>query len=203
MEGKLHELTQKIYQEGLEKSRKESADILAKAQEQASQILADANRDATRTRARAEEEAEALRKNAISELQLAARQAQSTLRQEISRLVSSEILSTPIGQAFDDKKFFQSLIETAVGNWDPKLTENAGLELILPEKERKDLEQFIREKLPQSLDKGLVVRFDENMKDGFRIGPADGRYLISFTPDDFDRFFRQFLRPQITQLLFG
>lgn len=202
MEGKLQELTTKIYQEGLEKARRESAEILAAAQQEASQILAEANKEAQRARTRAAEEAEALRKNAVSELQLAGRQAQSALRQEITNLISGKLLSGPIDQAFDDTGFFQSIIEAAVKNWDPAQM-GASLQIILPEQKRQELEKALPGRLSHHLGKELDIRYDENLQKGFRIGPADGRFVVSFTPDDFDRFFRHFLRPQITQLLFG
>lgn len=202
MEGKLQELTNKIYQEGLEKARRESAELLAAAQQEADRILAEANKEAQRTRTRATEEAEALRKNAISELQLAGKQAQSALRQEITNLISGKLFSGPIDQAFDDASFFQSVIEAAVKNWDPAQM-GASLQIILPEAKRKELEQVLPARLAHHLEKGLELRYDENLQKGFRIGPSDGRFIVSFTPDDFDRFFRQFLRPQITQLLFG
>jgi len=202
MEGKLQELTNKIYQEGLEKARKESVEILAAAQQEAAQVIAEANKEAQRTRNRATEEAEALRKNAISELQLAGKQAQSALRQEITNLISAKLFSSPIDHAFDDAAFFQSVIEAAVRNWDPAQM-GASLHIILPQEKRKELEQALPARLAHYLDKGLELRYDENLQKGFRIGPSDGRFIVSFTPDDFDRFFRQFLRPQITQLLFG
>jgi V/A-type H+-transporting ATPase subunit E len=40
------------------------------------------------------------------------------------------------------------------------------------------------------------------MKSGFKVGPADGSYVISFTDEDFNNFFKAYLRPKSTELLF-
>jgi len=40
------------------------------------------------------------------------------------------------------------------------------------------------------------------MKSGFKIGPADESYLISFTDEDFTNFLKGYLRPKTSQLLF-
>jgi V/A-type H+/Na+-transporting ATPase subunit E len=202
MEGKLQELTNKIYQEGVEKARKEAAEILAQAEQQANHLLNEARREAERSRVKAEEDAKELRSNVISELQLSARQAISVLRQEISGLVSARMLSQPLDEAFSDKEFLQKLIETAVNKWNPG-GENGGLQVSLPESEREALGKYLEKRLPQHLDKGLQLRFDDRLQSGFRIGPADGSYVISFTPEDFDQFFRQYLRAHTSRLLFG
>ena len=40
------------------------------------------------------------------------------------------------------------------------------------------------------------------MKGGFKIGPADGSYKISFSEDDFENFFKSFLRPKTIEMLY-
>jgi V/A-type H+/Na+-transporting ATPase subunit E len=203
MEGKLQELTNKIYQEGVEKARKEAADIIAQAEQQANHLLSEARREVDRSRMKAEEEAKELRSNVISELQLSARQALSVLRQEIASLVSTRMLSEPLTQAFSDKEFLQKLVESAVNNWKSADTSNVGLNLVLPEADRKSLGEYLEKRLAHHLDKGLQIRFDDRLQSGFRIGPSDGSYVVSFTPEDFDQFFRQYLRAHTSRLLFG
>jgi V/A-type H+-transporting ATPase subunit E len=53
------------------------------------------------------------------------------------------------------------------------------------------------------MNKGLEFSFSPDVRTGFKIGPADGSYLISFTDDDFLNFLKAYLRPKTSHLLFG
>jgi V/A-type H+/Na+-transporting ATPase subunit E len=202
MEAKLQELTSKIYEEGVARARREAESILTEAREQAEHLLTEARREAEHTRAKAKEDAEDLRRNLNSELQLSARQALSGLKQETTNLIMTRLLHEPLRETFHDPAFLQRIIESAIKNWDAS-NGQADLALLLPEKERKTLEEHFANSLSALLKEGdLTVNFDQRLQQGFRIGPADGRYLLSFTPADFERFFRLYLRPLAMKLLF-
>ncbi|MCB0568699.1 MAG: hypothetical protein KDC66_03000 [Phaeodactylibacter sp.] len=202
MEAKLQELTDKIYREGVERARREAEDIIAEARRQAEQQLAEAKREADHLRTKAEEEAEEMRRNVTSELQLSARQSVSGLRQEITNLIATRLLNEPLKEAFKDKAFLQRIIEAAINNWNANDSQ-AGLAVVLPEKEREGLGQYFESRTQELLSAGLAVTFDGRLSQGFRIGPGDGAYVVSFTPEDFERFFRAYLRPQADSLLYG
>lgn len=202
MEGKLRELTDRIYAEGVERARKEAEEILTEARKQAERLVADATRDAERIREHARNEAEQLRENTTSELQLSARQAIADLKQRISSLVAAKLISEPLKDALGDADFLKSIIQTAMSNWKPDSQTGPELQLLLPEKERGRLDEYIKKKSNELLSKGLHIRFDERFDDGFRIGPADGSFVVSFSGEDFERFFRMYLRTQIDKMLF-
>jgi V/A-type H+-transporting ATPase subunit E len=75
--------------------------------------------------------------------------------------------------------------------------------VILSESDRGQLESYFKNNLATELNKGLEVAFSSNIKSGFKIGPSDNSYLISFTDDDFTNFLKSYLRPKTSQLLFG
>ncbi|MGE5279498.1 MAG: hypothetical protein ACM3L6_01970, partial [Deltaproteobacteria bacterium] len=52
------------------------------------------------------------------------------------------------------------------------------------------------------LDKGVRVEFEEHIKSGFTISPADGSYRIGFTDRDFEELIKTFLRPALREFLF-
>lgn len=202
MEGKLRELTDRIYTEGVERARSEAEQILAEARKQAERLTAEAAREAGRIREQAREEAEQLRENTTSELQLSARQAVADLKQKITGLIAVKLLSEPLHEALSDAGFLKSIIQTAMNNWKPDSQTGPELQLLLPEKERGKLDSYIAGKSNELLAKGLHIRFDEHLADGFRIGPADGSFVVSFSGEDFERFFRVYLRAQIDKMLF-
>lgn len=202
MEAKLQELTDRIYQEGVERARKEAEEIIADARQKAEHLLKEAQREAEHTRTKAGEEAEELRRNVTSELQLSAKQAVSGLKQEITQLILTRLLSEPLKETFKDKAFLQRIIESAIQNWN-SADSQAGLALLLPEKEREGLKQYFEARTRELLKEGLEVTLDDRLTQGFRIGPGDDSYVVSFTPEDFEQFFRLYLRPHAAKLLYG
>lgn len=203
MEGKLRELTDRIYTDGVERARAEAEQILAEARAAAERISTEAARAAQRAREQAEEEAARLRDNTQSELARSARQAVSDLQQKVTGLITDRVLTEPLREALSDAGFLQQIIQTAMSNWKPDSQTGPDLQLLLPEKDRQRLDAFVSGRTNELLAKGLQIRYDERLQDGFRIGPADGSFVISFSADDFERFFRMYLRPQVDRQLFG
>lgn len=203
MEGKLREITDRIYLEGVERARREADQLLAEAKNQAEHLIAEARREAQHLHEHNQRAIEQLRENTLQELQFSARQAIAGLKQKITDLITIEILSDPLQEAFSDSNFVQHIIQTVVSNWTTNDGADPELQLLLPEKERQQLDAFISERAAALLSKGVHIRFNERLNNGFRIGPADGRYIISFTQEDFEQFFKMHLRPQIEQLLFN
>jgi len=203
MQSKLQELTEKIYQEGVSKANQEAEQILSDARKQAEELISKANKQADDMLKKAEKDAEALKKNSLNELQLAGRQAISELKQKIVGLVETGSVQPETKGAFKDTAFTQELIQTIVKNWNPKESENVDLALLLPSVKQKEFEAFFKEKAKGLLNKGLEVTYSERLKAGFKIGPKEGGYLISFADEDFENFFKAFLRPRLIELLFG
>ncbi|MFO7613547.1 MAG: hypothetical protein R6W71_02805 [Bacteroidales bacterium] len=202
MENKLQELTSKIYKEGIAKAREEADQIMAAANKDADELRAKAKEEAAKIIENAEKEARELRRNTESEVKLSARQAIAAIKQEITALVTAKVAGGPVKEAFRDKDFLKKIIETTIKNWSPG-KEAYDLQLLLPREDEKTLGEYFTEKQKQLLNGTLEVKFDDNLDAGFKIGPKDGRFLISFTDEDFENFFKAYLRPRTTQLLYG
>ena len=203
MENKLQELTNKIYAEGIDKANKEAGEIISQARADAEKTNRDAAKEAAAIIEKAKKEAYDLKKNIHSEVKLSSRQAINTIKQQITELVTAQSAGTEIKKAFDDRDFIRRIIETAIRNWDPKSSKGIDVAVLLPEKDRKELNDYFSKKQKELLDRGLVLNFDDSMESGFKIGPKDGSYLISFTEEDFEHFFRNYLRPRTIELLYS
>ena len=203
MENKLQALTQKIYQEGVEKARTEAAAILADAQKKADEMVSSARRDAEKTPQQALGPAEDLRKNVASEIPLSGRQAINSIKQEIAEIVTLRAMAVPLSEAIGDKDFLKKIIETVVKNWNPNGDTKTSLSLILPEKAQQNLDHYLEAEIQKQLNQSIEIKFDRIIDSGFRIGPADGSYVVSFSEKDFDNLFREYLRPKTIELLFG
>jgi V/A-type H+/Na+-transporting ATPase subunit E len=202
MESKLQELTSRIYNEGIEKANKEAAAIIDTAEKEAEKILENAKKEADKLQEKAKHETDELRKNVASEVQMSARQSISAIKQQITELLTTRLVAEPVKEAIKDKDFVKSIIETVIKNWDPK-SGGMDLALTLPKEDEKKLASYFEAKTHETLKGKLKVEFDDKMGSGFRIGPGDKSYVLSFTEEDFGNFFKNYLRPRTTKLLYG
>jgi V/A-type H+-transporting ATPase subunit E len=202
MQTKLQELTEKIYQEGVNKANEEAEKIINSAKKEADGIVSGAKKEAEDIVKDAKKEAEELKKNSMNELQLSARQLISDTQQKIVKLIEAEAVEPQIKDAFKDAKFTRDVVLEMVKNWDPKADKPIELKVLLPEKKQKEFEEVFKDKAKDILNKGLEISFSDKIKGGFKIGPKEGGYLISFTDEDFDNFFRAYLRPRLIEMLY-
>lgn len=201
MENKLDILTQKLYAEGVDKAKAEAGEILAGAKKEAEKMLAEAEEKAKEIEEKACAEAENLKKKAESEMSLSARQALTALKQDIAGLISGEVAGKLAATAFEDKKFVQELLASVIKKWDVAAG-NLNLEVLLPEKDKKDFEAFVGAKYKELLDKGLEIKVGEQ-KEGFVIQPKEGGYRIAFSEALFEAFFNQYMRNFTKSLLYN
>lgn len=202
MENKLQELTSKIYEEGIARANEEADKIISEAKKEADELRNKSKKEAAQIIENAEKEAGELRKNVESEVKLSARQALATIKQQVTELITAQTTEEPVKDAFKDKDFIKRIIETTIKNWDSG-KESYDLQLLLPKTDEKELGEYFTKKQKDLLKGKLEIKFEERMNTGFKIGPKDGRFLISFTDEDFDNFFKNYLRPRTTQLLYG
>ncbi len=201
MNSKIQQLTETIYKEGLQKVREEEVAILKEAKEKAAGIEQDARKEADRILTEANDKAREIKKQVDSEIKMTMNQAVSAIKQEITSLITMKVVQPPVKELFSDKNYMQDLISSVVKGWMEK--ENFDLKVILPESERGKMDKFFKNSLANELNKGLEITFSQNVKSGFKIGPANEGYLISFSDDDFMNFLKGYLRPKTSQLLFA
>jgi V/A-type H+-transporting ATPase subunit E len=203
MENKLQELTEKIYSNGIEKARQEAEIILENARKQAAELIRNAKADAGIIKENAEKESAELKLKTESELKLSSKQVISTIKSQVTSLLTNNLIAGDIEKALDESAFLKSVIELMVQKWQPDDAGSINLQIILPENKKEAFEQVIKSKINHLLSKGLSVDFDSQFKSGFKITPADKSYIINFTAEDFDNFFKTYLREKTAGLLYG
>jgi V/A-type H+/Na+-transporting ATPase subunit E len=203
MQTKLQELTEKIYQEGINKAREDAEKLLASAQSEADSIVASAKKQAAEMLKEAEKQAAETKQNAMNELQLSARQLVSDTRQKVVNLIENRVVEPQVKASFSDLEFNRQIIKTLIENWNPKNDEPVDIQVLLPKEKQQELEAFYKGKAAEMLGKGVEVSFTDKIKGGFKIGPKQGGFRISFSDEDFDNLFRGYLRPRLIEMLFG
>lgn len=201
MSDKLKELTDKLYNEGLSKGKREGEQLLEEARKEAEGTIAAANSQAARILAKAEQDAADLRRKAESDIRMASQQALQATRTDIENLLVGNISSGKIGSLLSEPDFLKSLIETVASRFSAE--EGVDLALTLPEKLQSQLEPWIVSELAGKLDKGVSAYFTKKISGGFKIGPKDGSYFISLTDETFRSLISEYLRPVTRKILFG
>jgi V/A-type H+-transporting ATPase subunit E len=203
MENKLQELTQKLYTTGIEKAKNEADQIIAEAQIKADKIIADANSEAFSIINKSKKESTELQLKIESELKLSSKQVISSIKNQITNLVTQDLIIKDIDKSLSDNDFIKSIIELMVKKWQPDDANSTDLQIILPEQKKENFNKYIKEKISHLMKKGLEVNFEDSFKSGFKIAPKDNSYIINFTNEDFDNFFKTYLKAKTANLLYG
>lgn len=198
---KLQELTQKLYNEGLEKGRAEAERLVAEAKEQAAKIVADAKAEAEAIAKAAEMRADDIAKNAMTEITLAGRQAVSKIKTELAEAVIMKSAGAAVKAATMDAEFIKSMLLAVAQNWNSS-TVDVSLVALLPEERRAELDAAIAQSAAECAQAGLEVGYSKEVKSGFKLGEKNGGYYISFTDESFDALLKEYLREKVSNMLF-
>lgn len=201
MQNKLQELTDRLYNEGLSKGKQEGEELLAKAKVQADEIVAKAQAEAAQIVAAAQKQAEELKTKTESDIRMAAGQSIAATKKDIEMLIVGKMTEADVKKALTSAEFVKELIKTVA----EKFTTEGPVDLavVLPESLKKEVEPFVTKELAKMLGAGVEASFSKKVSGGFRIGPKDGGYFISFTEDTFNELISEYLRPATKKLLFG
>lgn len=198
---KLQELTQKLYNDGLEKGRSEADRLVAEAKEVAAKILADAKAEAEAIAKAAELRAEDIAKNAMTEITLAGRQAVSKIKTELAEAVIMKSTGAAVKAATMDEAFVKDMLLAVAANWS-SATANVSLKALLPEVKRAELDAAMQKSAAELLKVGVEVGYSKDVKSGFKLGEKNGGYYISFTDESFDALLKEYLREKVSNMLY-
>ncbi len=203
MNKNIQQLLEKIYKEGVEDAELKRKEIITKSKEEAQEIISAAKNKSKRMIEEARKEAADIKQKNEAEMRLSSRQALGALKQKIADLLIWKITEEPVENAFNDSEFIKSIIEKIIHYWITNFNEEERLHIRLPESDFEDLQLYFRSKAQELLQKGIVVEYTGQMKDGFQISPDDGRFKVNFTSEDFDNYFKTFAKSSAFKLLFG
>ena len=203
MDNKLQELTDKLYNEGLSKGKQEAEALKAAAAKESEQIISEARKEADRILEAARKEAEELRIRVEGDIRMASSQTISAIRQQIENIIITKAVSAGVEQNLEDPELIKTLLVTIAKAFNAADPVPAGLDVVLPASLQKELGAWFEKKAAAVMGEGVSVNFTRQIAGGFRIGPRDGGYMISFAEGDFESILTEYLRPATRKLLFG
>ena len=196
MENKIQELTDKIYREGVEKGNTEAQKLIANAQDEAKKIVEDARKEAEAIVAASRKSADELAENTKSELKLFAGQAVNALKSEIATLVTDKIVNADVKAFAADKDYLNSFIVALASKW------SVNEPIVISTADADGLKKYFASQAKALLDKGVKIEQVNGNKTLFTVSPADGSYKVNFGEEEFMNYFKEFLRPQLVEMLF-
>ena len=196
MDTKIQELTDKIYKEGVEKGQEEANRILAGAKEREENLIREAELKANQIVANAEKQAEELKRHTKAELKLFASQAIEALKSEVANLVTDRIVRENVQSVTADTAFMQKVILEIAKEW----AKNEAI--TIQAEDAKALMNYFQANAAGLLQRGVKIEQVSGKKTSFTLSPAHGAYKVSFGEEEFLAYFKEFLRPQLIELLF-
>lgn len=196
MDTKIQELTEKIYKEGVEKGNLEAEQIISDAKSQKEVLISEAKAEANQIIATAQKNALEFKKNAEAELKLFASQTIEALKSEVTNLITGSIVTDNVKAALVDPAFMQQVMVVIAKTWAEK-------EIItIQTTEAEALTKYFEANAKDLLSKGLKIEKVNAKEVMFNILPMDGSYKVTFGEAEFVAFFKEFLRPQLVEMLF-
>lgn len=196
MENKIQELTDKIYREGVEKGNEEAQRLISSAREEAAKIVEDARKEADSIMAAARKAATETAENTQSEIKLFAGQAVNALKSEITTLLNNQVVTEAVKDFVADKEYLNRFIVSLATQW------SANEPIVISTTDAEELRKYFAAKAKALLDRGVKIEQVNGTKALFTISPADGSYKVNFGEEEFENYFKDFLRPQLVEMLF-
>jgi V/A-type H+-transporting ATPase subunit E len=193
---KIQELTEKIYREGVEKGQAEADRIVQEAKEQAAQIIAEAKKKAADIEAAGKKAVVEMEANTKNELKLFTAQSLSALKSEIANVLTASTMGQAVDKLVSDKDFLCKFTVALASKW----AENEPI--VIESADADTLKAYFAKEAKAVLDKGVTIEKVNGRNALFTIQPEDGSYKVSFGKEEFEDYFKSFLRPQLVQMLF-
>ena len=196
MENKIQELTDKLYREGVEKGNVEAQRLVSNAHEEAAKIIEDARKEAENIMVAARKNADELTENTQSEIKLFAGQALNALKSEVTSLLTNQVVSDAVKGFVGDKEYLNKFIVSLASQW------TSDESIVISTADAEALKKYFALNAKNILDKGVKIEQVNGYKTLFSISPADGSYKVNFGEEEFENYFKEFLRPQLVEMLF-
>ena len=195
MENKVQEITDKIYREGVEKGQAEAKKIIEAAETEKASLLKKANQEAEKIVADAKKSVEELNSHTHAELRLYAERAVEALKSEITNMVTGSVVDAAVCETIN-KEWLQNLMLTLATDWVTK--EN----IVIQTADADALTQYFAKQAKELLNKGVKIEQVNGKPTEFTVMPEDRSYKMQFGEDEFAAYFKEFLRPQLFEMLF-
>lgn len=198
MDTQVEELIDRIKKDGVAVAENAASERIAQAKAEAEKIIADAKEEAAAIVKHAKSEAGLFEKAAEDAVKQAARNILLSFRDSITKEVSA-LVNQEVSKSYSDD-VLSDLIPEVVTEW-TKNSSAEGLSVLLNEDKLKKLEGALKSKLKSQIEKGLSLKIDNSVGEGFRIGVKDGSAYFDYSAESVADVFCAYLNPRVSALM--
>jgi|GEM_PF-141346 len=195
----LHGIIQRIKEEGLEEARKRSDEITKEGEKKTHEILEQARREAKEIIREAGEEAKKREEIGRKALDQAARDLILYIKESIVDTFNS-ILREECRNVLSGKTLITILLHLIEG-WKEDTGGHANLEVLLSEKDLKELFDFSISKLKKSIKEGMEINAHPRIEAGFHVGIKGNNFYYDFTDEGVAEVLAAYLNPKLAIIL--
>jgi V/A-type H+-transporting ATPase subunit E len=201
MDIQVQELINKIKKDGIESASEEAARIKHEAEAEAKQIVEAAKKTAAEITAKGKQDAERFEKAGVAALEQASRNLVLAFKGEIQALLDA-IVAAQLGKSYNDD-VLKAIIPELVKSWSAKRSSGGAdsLAVLLPEASLTKLKALFGGKLAAELKKGLELKSDRHLVNGFRIANKDGSAYYDFSAESVAEMLSAYLNPRLAEIL--
>ncbi len=111
-------------------------------------------------------------------------------------MLTSQVVSSSVAKLVQDEDFLKQFTVQLASKW----AENEPITIQTADAE--GLKAYFAKQAKEVLDKGVKIEQVNGKQTLFTIAPQDGSYKVEFGKDQFESYFKDFLRPQLVEMLF-
>ena len=123
-------------------------------------------------------------------------EAVNALKSEIATLVTDNIVNADVKAFAANKDYLNAFIVALASKW------SVNEPIVISTADAEGLTKYFAAKAKDLLDKGVKIEQVNGIKTLFSVSPADGSYKVNFGEEEFMNYFKEFLRPQLVEMLF-
>jgi len=198
MDVQLQDLIEKIKKDGVEAADKSASEKIAQAKAEAEKIIANAKEEADKIIKAAKDETARMEKASEDAIRQAGRNLILSFRESVEKELSA-IMTAETAKSYSPK-LLENLIPETVKAW-TKNTDASDVSVLLNEKDLKELEQNLGAALKNEISKGLTLKADNSIENGFRIGVKDGAAYYDFSAEAVADLFSAYLNPKVASVM--
>ena len=198
-ETNLDGLIRRIKEEGLEEAKKKTEEITVDAEQRASEIVEEARQEAEAILKRAEEARKREEVAGRRALEQAARDTALRVKESLTQIFDT-VLKEETGKILSGKEL-ERIIIRVIDGWIKDRDKEVQLEILLNEKERKALEDFLLSKFKQKLRTGIEVNAHPRIEKGFHMGEKGNNFYHDFTDEGISDVLAAYLNPKLAEIL--
>ena len=199
MPEELQNLLDKIQKDGVDKAETEAKEIVSSAKAKAKDIIADATKKAAELLKKAESDGESFQSRGEKALQQSARDVILSVSSAVDGMMQG-LVKDDVSKALEGDSMAKIVLEVVKAYSEHKSSDSR-IEVILNDKQKKDITDHIKANCADKLKSGLEIKGDNSVISGFRISMPDANVQHDFSEEAITEALCQLLRPHLQDVV--